>query len=150
MRIFYFIIIGLLSGSSPSVALAQNIAVIGNFKKEIKISAEDLKKIYLENGVRIDDGLFIQPLDYQEENQLRDEFYQKLLEKNRAQVKAFWARKIFTGKGTPPKAFSGIKEAKEFLQKSTSPYVMYLPEADVEKSDTVLFQFADTAGASRR
>ncbi len=124
-------------------AMAAGIAVIGNFSSDPNITTAELKKIYLENGVRVSGGIFIQPIDYHEDNELRDEFYRKLLEKNRAQLKAYWARRVFTGKGTPPKSFSNLKEAREFLQNSKSPYVLYLKESEVEKNETVLLKIVE-------
>ncbi len=54
------------------------------------------------------------PLDQAEGSALRNDFYQKLTGKSQAQLKAYWSKLIFTGKGKPPKDVgdnAGIKRA---------------------------------------
>jgi len=45
---------------------------------------------------------------------VRDDFYTKVANKSGAQVKAYWAKLVFTGKGQPPKDAgdsAGVKSA---------------------------------------
>jgi hypothetical protein len=55
------------------------------------------------------------PIDREEGSPARDEFYTRLAEMSPAQVKSFWARIIFTGRGQPPKTVATDVEAKRLL-----------------------------------
>jgi ABC-type phosphate transport system substrate-binding protein len=46
------------------------------------------------------------PLDQAEGSATREEFYLKFTGKSPAQVKAFWSKVIFTGRGRPPRALA--------------------------------------------
>ena len=48
-------------------------------------------------------GQKIELSDWPQDNKLRDEFYQKLLGKDLAQMNAYWASLSFSGKARPPK-----------------------------------------------
>jgi hypothetical protein len=49
----------------------------------------------------------LKPIDLPESNALRNAFYKKATDRDAAQIKAVWSRKIFTGQGQPPKERSG-------------------------------------------
>lgn len=50
------------------------------------------------------------PFDLPTSDALRSEFYTKVVGKDEAQVKAIWARLIFTGKSQPPKELASSAE----------------------------------------
>lgn len=43
------------------------------------------------------------PVDHSERAALRDAFYTKVTSKSPAQIKAYWSKIVFTGKGQPPR-----------------------------------------------
>lgn len=57
------------------------------------------------------------PLD-RSEDKLRADFYQAYTGKNLSQIKAHWAKIIFTGRGYPPKTMANIEELKSFLERN--------------------------------
>jgi ABC-type phosphate transport system substrate-binding protein len=48
-------------------------------------------------------GGAIVAIDQADGSSVRDEFYHKAVGKTPAQVKAYWSKQIFSGKGHPPK-----------------------------------------------
>jgi len=52
-------------------------------------------------------------LDLPESSALRSEFYRKTTEKDPAQMKALWAKLIFTGRAAPPKEVNSAAEIKK-------------------------------------
>lgn len=60
-------------------------------------------------------GTKIVPIDQDEGEAPRDEFYTKVANKNASQLKAYWSRLIFTGKGQPPKAVLDDDEVIELV-----------------------------------
>jgi hypothetical protein len=61
------------------------------------ISKEQIADLYLGRG-----GAWT-PIDQSVESQIYVEFYKKLTGRDSAQIKAIWARILFTGRGLPPK-----------------------------------------------
>ena len=55
------------------------------------------------------------PIDQSEGVAVRDEFYQKAGNRDAAQIKAYWSRIVFTGKGQPPKAVPNSAEVKKLI-----------------------------------
>ena len=53
------------------------------------------------------------PVDQSEGSKIRADFYQKVADKDPAQVKAIWSKLVFTGKATPPKELKSNSEVKK-------------------------------------
>ncbi|MTW13308.1 hypothetical protein GM658_22115 [Pseudoduganella eburnea] len=53
------------------------------------------------------------PVDQAEGSKIRADFYQKVADKDPAQVKAIWSKLVFTGKATPPKEYKSNAEVKK-------------------------------------
>lgn len=70
-------------------------------------SKAQLEELYL--GKNFD----YKPLDLAEGNPLREQFYKKLTNRDLAQVKAVWARIVFTGKGLSPAAQADAAAVKK-------------------------------------
>jgi hypothetical protein len=55
-----------------------------------------------------------------------------------AQVKAFWSKIIFTGRGQPPKTVATSREAKQLLVASPNA-ISYIDQSLVDSSVRVVF-----------
>lgn len=97
----------LMSAAVP--VLAQSVAVIVSPKHAGSVSADQVSNVFLGKsseltGVDLPDG-----------NATRDAFYQKATGKDAAQVKAYWAKLVFTGKAQPLKEMASDAEVKKFV-----------------------------------
>jgi hypothetical protein len=52
------------------------------------------------------------PIDQAEDSAARAEFYAKVADKSAAQMKAYWSKIIFTGRGQPPTEVANGAEMK--------------------------------------
>lgn len=66
------------------------------------VTKEEVSKIFLAKTLTFSNGKKITLYDLEEENEIRDQFYTLVTNKTPSQVKSFWTRLIFTGKGSPP------------------------------------------------
>ena len=83
------------------------IAVIANSGESVSALTEDqAKAIFLKKNLTLPNGEPVMAVDLPEDNQLRNEFYEKVAGKTPSQLKAYWAKLVFTGKGTPNEAKS--------------------------------------------
>ena len=119
----------LLSLSLP--ALAQSVAVIVKPKHGGGLSAEQVSNVFLGKssdltGVDLPDG-----------NGVRDAFYQKVTGKDAAQVKAYWAKLVFTGKAQPLKELASDAEVKKFVAANPNA-IGYIDKGAVDGSVKVI------------
>ncbi|MFC0351220.1 substrate-binding domain-containing protein [Undibacterium danionis] len=127
----------LLGGMVASaVAMAGDVVVIVNPANSANIDEEQIAKIFLGQTKTFSNGSEALPVD-QKEGALREEFGNKLLKKNPAQLKAQWARQIFTGGAKPPKELSSDDEVLKFVA-STPGAIAYIDSSKVNKSVKVV------------
>jgi DNA-binding transcriptional LysR family regulator len=92
-----------LSAAAP--AHAELVVIVSAKNPTAALTAEQIANVYLGKDASFS------PLDLPESAALRGEFYSKVTRKDSAQLKAMWARLIFTGKAQPPKQIASSAEA---------------------------------------
>ena len=83
-------------------AWADGIAVIAHPSTKASINREDLMRLYMGKSKSLSDGSAATALYLKEGLPVRRAFDSEVLNRQPAQVKAYWAQQIFTGRGTPP------------------------------------------------
>jgi hypothetical protein len=71
--------------------------------------------------------------DLPEGTPVRDQFYTRATGKTPAQVKAIWARLIFSGKALPPRELGNAAEVKKFVA-GVPEAIGYIQKADIDSS----------------
>ncbi len=99
----YSLPIVLLAVTAPASA---DVAVIVHPTNQSTVSDTDIKNFYLGRQKTFSSGETAILLSLEEGDSNRSEFNNKVLGKTDAQLKAFWSKVLFTGKGTPPKDIS--------------------------------------------
>jgi ABC-type phosphate transport system substrate-binding protein len=66
------------------------------------LSREQVQDIYLGKMTHFPSGEKIKPVDQDEGEATRADFYEAVVGKTLSQIKAYWATKIFSGAGLPP------------------------------------------------
>jgi ABC-type phosphate transport system substrate-binding protein len=126
---------GLAAGDAQA-----EIVVVGN--PNLPVSALDpatCKRIWLGQQKHIDSGITIRPVDQAVSTPARDEFYLKLLDKAPPQVKAYWARITFTGKGEAPHTLKDDAAVKAWIG-SHPDAIGYIDAAKVDNTVKVLLR----------
>jgi len=95
------------------------------------LSKEQIANIYLGRSA------VLRPLDLPESNATRDIFYQKVTERDPAQIKATWSRIVFSGRGTPPKEVPDAAAVKKAVAADPKS-VGYIEKAAVDGSVKVV------------
>ncbi|MGZ3649878.1 MAG: hypothetical protein ACXVCI_09115 [Bdellovibrionota bacterium] len=104
------------------------------------LTKDELHDIYFQNGGRLNGGQAVIPLDYKADNPLREQFYEKAFSRSQVQMKAYWAQRIFTGKGNPPMTVENAKEAATLILEKHENYIGYMNESDVARNMNVLLR----------
>jgi ABC-type phosphate transport system substrate-binding protein len=97
-------------------AAAEVVVVVSASSPIAKLSASEISDVFLGKLTRLPNGTTIVPLDQAEGSATREEFYLKFTGKSPAQVKAFWSKVIFTGRGRPPRALASDAEVVRALR----------------------------------
>lgn len=67
------------------------------------LRADQASEIFLGRATILPGAGAVVPVDQSEGSAAREAFYHKTAGNNAAQLKAYWSKKIFSGKGMPPK-----------------------------------------------
>jgi hypothetical protein len=96
-------------------ASADVVAVVSAKSAVRALTADQLADIFLGRVSRFPNGLLAVPIDLRDGSPERDRFYAKITGKTPAQVKAYWSKIIFTGRGQPPKSVPTDLDVKKFI-----------------------------------
>ncbi len=114
-----------------------DVVVIGNTAGPDTITNNQVRDLYLNRSKQLPDGQKATPFELPGGNAVRAEFHDKITGRNDAQLKAFWSKQVFTGRGQPPaEAASGA--AMKAQVSSTPGAIGYIDEADVDSSVKVI------------
>lgn len=111
-------------------AAQADIVVVGGANAD-PVSKDQLTNLYL--GRTFERKL----IDMPEGNALRDQFYKKVVDREPSQIKAVWARVVFTGKGQAPLMLPDADAIKKAV--ATDPKAIgYIDKSQVDASVKVL------------
>jgi ABC-type phosphate transport system substrate-binding protein len=96
-------------------AQADVVAVVSTRSSITRLSNSQLADIFLGKVSRFPDGTLAVPVDLGDGSAERDQFYGKVTGKTPAQIKAYWSKVIFTGRGQPPKAVQNGRDMKKYI-----------------------------------
>lgn len=111
--IFIFLIITCFSARSELV-------VIVHPSNNASFEQADISKLFLGKTKSFPDGSQAVPINQDASSSVRDEFDSSVLSKSGSQLKAYWSKLIFTGKGSPPKEVSNDSEVIDLISKNPS------------------------------
>ena len=134
-----FLLLGLFSLMFFQAASA-DVAVIVNPKSPLSsVSQTEVVNLFLSKSKTIQ-GERLEPVDQAKGQATRAQFYEKVLGKDESQMRAYWSRLIFSGKGLPPVE---IGNDKMMLDKVASDVnaIGYVDSSKVNASVKVLATF---------
>ena len=133
MRSFYLSCIALI-GFTTCVGAQAQVAVIVSAKNTTKsLSIEQVSDIFLGKNGNFPKGARAIPIDQNENFPARDDFYLQSCGKTSSQMKAHWAKMLFTGRGQPP-VESGDSTAIKRLVANNQTLIGYIQEKDIDDS----------------
>ena len=99
-------------------ALADVVAVVSRQNPVSSLSRDQLSDIFLGRSQRFPDGRPAVSLDQPAASPAYADFYLLVSDKRPADIKAYWAKMIFTGRGQPPRVVAGDEQVKRTLSSS--------------------------------
>jgi ABC-type phosphate transport system substrate-binding protein len=121
---------GLALSLVSGTALADVVVVVSAKSPITALSKSQVADLFSGRTRLFPNGLLAVPIDQADGSITRDEFYT-------AQIKAYWSKIIFTGRGQPPKTVSSSAEVKKRLLENPAA-IGYIEDKMVDDSVRVL------------
>jgi len=132
------LMIGLALSVAGVSARADVVAVVSSKSAITSLSQAQVADIFLGKASRFPDGVRAVPVDQAEGSAARAEFYQKIVGESVAQMKIYWSKIIFTGRGEPPPTVADGRELKKRLQQNPA-VIGYIDRNQVDETVRVVF-----------
>jgi ABC-type phosphate transport system substrate-binding protein len=126
-------IIGLVLSLSSTALKADVVAVVSAKSPITALDKSQVADLFLGKASRFPNGIQAVPIDQAEGLAVRDEFYDKVLGRTAAQMKAYWSKIIFTGRGQPPPSVSSDLEMKKRISENPAA-IGYIDRSLVDSS----------------
>jgi ABC-type phosphate transport system substrate-binding protein len=120
-----------------ATARSDVVAVVSAKSTITVLNKSQAADIFLGKVTRFPGGSAATPID-QEGRLIREQFYAMLVDQSPAQIKAYWSKIIFTGRGRPPQEVADSVEMKKMLAVNPGA-IGYLDSHDVDATVRVLF-----------
>lgn len=119
-------------------ASASGVVPVVSAKSRVKdLNADQVADIFLGKTSRFPDGSQAVPIDQPEDSPAREKFYAQFTGKSPAQLKAYWSKIVFTGRGQPPRQVGSGAEAKRFVAQNPNA-IAYIDASLVDETVRVV------------
>lgn len=107
-----------------------------------RLTQDDVVNIYLGRYRGLSSGLAAEPLDHQIDSEVRARFYRRLVGKSLAEINAYWARLVFSGKTRPPQAVVNAEGMLRIV--ATRPGALaYVERSQADARVKIVFELGD-------
>ncbi len=101
------------------------------------LTAAQVTDIFLGKTSTFPNGVRVIPIDQQEGTSEREAFYKEYIGKTAAQLRIYWSKIVFTGKGHPPTEVAPPDRVKRVVRDNPN-YIGYINRRDVDASVKVI------------
>ena len=130
---------------SASLLLSSTIAhsepvvvVVSATSPVVKLDKEQVANLFLGKSSSYPDGSAAVPIEQTDGAPAHEEFHKSITEKSASQLKSYWSKMIFSGKGTAPKEVASNAELLKLLA-SNPAMIGYVDKTAADKSVKVVF-----------
>lgn len=103
------IMTGLMLLLMAATAGAEIVVVVNHANPADSLSRREVVDLYMGRTQFFADGSLVLRLDQAPQSKERQEFYRGLVNKSVAEVNAYWAKLLFSGRASPPQVVEGNK-----------------------------------------
>jgi ABC-type phosphate transport system substrate-binding protein len=115
IRILNSCILSSLLLGVPSWAAADVVVILNPQNPNAALTKSDISDIFLGKSTEFPGGGPATPIEHAESAPIRAEFHASVTGKSSGQLKAYWAKVVFTGKGQPPKEGLNSQDIKKIV-----------------------------------
>jgi ABC-type phosphate transport system substrate-binding protein len=137
MKIIHSLLICLVSAVASAAAFAE-VVVITHPSNNNTFAKDELEALFMVKKSSFADGSKATVYYLSADDGNRHQFDEKVLGKSSSQLKAYWSKLVFTGKGTPPPELGNSAEAVAKVAAEPSA-IAYVDKAAVKDGVKVVF-----------
>lgn len=117
-----------------------DLVVVANPKSGVeRLTQAEVVNIYLGRYRRLTSGLTAEPIDFDGDTEQKARFYRKLVGKSLAEINAYWARLVFSGKTLPPQVVASTEEALQRVANRPGA-LAYVDREKVDRRVAIVFE----------
>lgn len=135
----WFKVMTLTMALAANTAFAE-VAVIVHPSNAASLDQAEITRLFTGRGATFNNGTKATPLNLAESAAARGDFDTKVLGKSSSQMKAYWSKLVFTGKGTPPKELASEADVKAAVAADATA-IGYINAASVDATVKVVGKF---------
>ena len=111
-------ILGILFLILAQAAVAEIVVITNKATNVDSLNASQIKALFLQKEKSFPDGSSVALADQNSGSAARIEFGDKVLGKSQKKLKRYWSKRVFAGKGVPPKVVGDDAAVKEWVAKT--------------------------------
>jgi len=124
-------LVGMAVFNGVPAASADVVVVASAASGLSSLTPSQVYDIFLGKSAYLPNGALAMPIDQPETSSERRMFYETYTGKSPAQVKAYWSKLIFTGKGQPPREAKGLSALYRFMSRNAGA-IGYMDRSEVD------------------
>ncbi|MGV3590542.1 MAG: phosphate ABC transporter substrate-binding protein [Gammaproteobacteria bacterium] len=137
MKISLLLLSAWIMALNCDVASAEVVAVVSAQSTITALSPAEIADIFLGKRARLPNGGTAVPIDQAEDSPEREAFYALYAGKTPVEMKMYWSKLIFTGRGQPPRQVRDAEAVKAAVAAQPNA-IGYLDRRYVDDSLTIL------------
>ena len=124
---------------NTSIAVQAALAIVAHPSKSVSgISADDAQRIFLGKNGEFANGRRAAPVDQSPGTASRTKFMKSVIHKSEDELKGYWSKRMFSGKGQPPREVGDDAAVKAWVA-SNPEAIGYIDGKLMDGSVKVLF-----------
>ena len=139
MRMKTLLISMIVLFASSVSGLAETVVIVHPDNPLASLKRDQVVDIYMGRKQNFPGGNTAFPIDLPPAAADRAEFYRTLVGKSVAQINAYWARLLFTGRATPPKALATPAAVLKSVRENRDA-IAYINSTDLDGKVKVVFR----------
>lgn len=124
-------------------ASADLVVVTGQKSGVDRLTQQEVIFLYMGRWRLLPSGVPAMPLDLAIDSPERADFYRRLVNKEPAEIKAYWSRLVFSGGSRPPYATENREELIRLINNNPGA-IGYLDRSQVDSRLRIVFEFPTT------
>ncbi|VAX10765.1 hypothetical protein MNBD_GAMMA25-2438 [hydrothermal vent metagenome] len=133
------LLLGLFILVFTQLVFADLVVITNKANKVASLNVDQVKALFLQKEKSFPGGNHVVLGDQSEDSAVRDDFGSSILGKNPKKLKRYWSKRVFAGKGVPPKVVGDDAAMKNWVAKTPNS-LGYINAEALDDSVKVLFK----------
>lgn len=131
LRQLFTVLLMMLACLGPGIAVAELVVVVNARNGVAAMTRNEVINIFFGRNRQFFNGVEAVPVDLEDANPGRARFYRLLVDKDLAEINAYWSRQIFTGRMQAPPRLNSTEEVIKWVAANPGGIgFVELPRAD--------------------